>query len=273
MFESIITVLFIGLVAGFIFAMPIAGPISILITSNALKGKYRFCIRTALGASIVEAFYVLVAVYGMTLIFASYSFLIPYLLFAGSLFLFFVGIKVYASKLEIQSIEESGKKINASIEENKGGLRAGIIINLTNPSLFFGILTSSFIVLSFASTIGLHTGGLELMVKENVSTIQEITGETFEGIDSTLVQLENGNNLENSKPPSYPLLLSLIYSFALATGGFVWLYILTNLLIKYREKIKVQYLTWIIRGLSVVLFGISIYLFWTASQIIIKQII
>ncbi len=269
MIESIITVLFVGFIAGFIFAMPIAGPISILITSNALKGKLRFCVRTALGASIVEAVYVLVAVYGMTLFFSSYSSWIPYLLIVGSLFLFFVGIKIFSSKLELQNIEETGKKINSSIEENKGGLRTGLIINLTNPSLFFGILTSSFIVLSFASSVGLNTGGLEMMVQENVASMQELTGETFDGIDSTFTDTPNLNvDVQHS---SYSLLLSIIYAVSLASGGFVWLYIFTRLLIKYRTKIKLAYLQWIIRGLSFVLFGISLYLLWTSVDMLIVQ--
>jgi len=266
MLESISTVLFIGFTAGFIFAMPIAGPISILITSNALKGKLRFCVRTAIGASIVEAIYVLVAVYGMTLFFSAYSYFIPYLLIVGSLFLFFVGIKIFSSKLELQNIEESGKKINSSIEENKGGLRAGLIINLTNPSLFFGILTSSFIVLSFASSVGLNTGGLEMLVHENVASIQELTGKTMEGIDTTFVDtIEPAGDVDHS---SYSLLLSIIYAVSLATGGFLWLYILAKLLIKYRTKIKLAYLQWIIRGLSFVLFGISIYLLWTSVDML-----
>ena len=267
MFESIITVLFIGFIAGFIFAMPIAGPISILITSNALKGKLRFCIRTAIGASIIEAAYVLVSVYGMTLFFSSYSHFIPYLLIVGSFFLFFIGIKIFSSKLELQNIEETGEEINSSLEENKGGLRAGLIINLTNPSLFFGILTSSFIVLSFASSVGLNTGGLEMLVQENVASIQEITGEALDGIDSTFTDTPKTSvDNENS---SYSLLLSIIYAVSLATGGFLWLYILAKLLIKYRAKIKLKYLQWIIRGLSFVLFGISFYLFWTSIDMLL----
>jgi hypothetical protein len=43
MIESIITMSIAGLLAGFIFAMPITGPISILITSNAFKGRLRYC--------------------------------------------------------------------------------------------------------------------------------------------------------------------------------------------------------------------------------------
>jgi len=269
MFESIITVLFIGFTAGFIFAMPIAGPISILITSNALKGKFRFCVRTAIGSSIIEFFYVLIAVYGMTLFFSAYSNLVPYLLIVGSCFLFFVGVKIFSSKLELQNIAESGEIINKSIEENKGGLRTGIILNLTNPSLFFGILTSSFVVLSFASSIGLNTGGLEILVKENVESIQELTGETFDGIDSTFV--DDSSTASNENQSSYSLLLSIIYSVSLAAGGFLWLYILAKLLIKYRTKIKIIYLQWIIRGLSFVLFGISFYLLWTSVNMLRVQ--
>ena len=51
MLESILTISIAGLLAGFIFSMPIAGPISILITSNALKGRLRYCNLVNLGAS------------------------------------------------------------------------------------------------------------------------------------------------------------------------------------------------------------------------------
>lgn len=110
MTESFITVLLIGFFAGFIFAMPIAGPISILITSNALKGKLRFCVRTAIGASIVEFFYVLVAVFGLAILFSFYNSIIPYMLVLGSVFMLFVGIKVFNNKLELKDINKSAKK-------------------------------------------------------------------------------------------------------------------------------------------------------------------
>ena len=64
MLESIITISFLGLFAGFFFSMPVAGPISIVVVSNALKGNLRFCLRTALGASIAESFYVFAAISG-----------------------------------------------------------------------------------------------------------------------------------------------------------------------------------------------------------------
>jgi len=266
MLESFITVLLIGFIAGFVFSMPIAGPISILITSNALKGNKRFCTRVALGATMVEFVFVLVAVYGMTVIFTAYSSIIPYLLIIGSIFLFFVGIKVFSSKMELENFSTPSSELNEITEENKGGLRTGIIINLTNPSLFFGVLVSSFLVLSFASSIGLNTGGLDLLLQENVTTIQEITGDKLKGIDTTVTHLNNLNSqVEHS---SYSLLLSLVYAFSLATGGFVWLYILMLILIKYRTIIKMNYLNWVIRGLSLTLFGISFYLIYTAINLL-----
>ena len=52
MAESLITMSIAGLLAGFIFSMPIAGPVSILITSNALKGRSNYCNRVTIGASL-----------------------------------------------------------------------------------------------------------------------------------------------------------------------------------------------------------------------------
>jgi len=271
MIESIITVLLIGLTAGFIFSMPIAGPISILITSNALKGNYRFCVRTALGASIVEFFYVFVAVYGITLLFSLYSPLIPYLLILGSVFLFAISIKVFKTNLELDKITDSDKKIGNNKTEERGGLRAGIIINLTNPSLFFGVLTSSFLVLSFASSVGLNTGGLDILIQENVTTISEITGKDFEKIPSAdSSNISKTENLEETKQSSFTLLLSSIYAGALASGGFLWLYLLTKLLAQYRNKIKLSILDGAIKFLSLILAGISIYLFYSALKILFK---
>jgi threonine/homoserine/homoserine lactone efflux protein len=66
MIESIITISITGLLAGFIFSMPIAGPISILITSNALKGRLRYCKLVSLGASFADFTYVFIAVFGLS---------------------------------------------------------------------------------------------------------------------------------------------------------------------------------------------------------------
>ena len=66
MVESLITMSIAGFLTGFIFSMPIAGPISIMITSNALKGRLRYCNLFNLGASFGDFIYVFIAVFGLT---------------------------------------------------------------------------------------------------------------------------------------------------------------------------------------------------------------
>lgn len=265
MIESLTTLILVGFTAGFIFAMPIAGPISIIITSNALKGNLKYCVRTALGASIVEFIYVLIAVLGLSALFSLYSPLIPYLLLVGSFFLFFIGVKIVRTNFKLEEINLSADGNDET--EKKGGLRTGLIINLTNPSFFFGILTSSFLVLTFASSIGLKTGGLDLLVQENVSSFQEITGDELTDIDTTYVEADKLEEVERS---SYTLVLSTAYALSLGFGGFIWLVILAKLLVKYRNKIKVEILTWTIRLLGIVLCGIGLYLLWKSLDILLS---
>jgi len=56
MVSNFITISIVGLLAGFIFSVPVAGPISILITSNALKGKFWYSLKAAIGASFADFF-------------------------------------------------------------------------------------------------------------------------------------------------------------------------------------------------------------------------
>ena len=265
MLESFLTILLVGFFAGFVFAMPIAGPISIIITSNALKGNIKFCYRTAFGGSVVEIFYVLVAVFGLSLLLSLYYSFIPYMLIIGAFFLLYIGIKITRTNLKLDDFDKSVMS-NGETNDKTGGFRTGLIINLTNPSFFFGILTSSFLVLSFASSVGLNTGGLDLLVYENVTTLQEITGDELTQIDSTYLPIQESD--KEAVHSSYTLLLSATYALALGLGGFTWLIILAKILFKYREKIKISILNWIIRTLGLILCSIGIFLFWKSISIL-----
>ena len=91
MVESLITMSIAGFLTGFIFSMPIAGPISIMITSNALKGRLRYCNLFNLGASLGDFIYVFIAVYGLSKLYSFYKPIIPYIFTFGALLLFFLG--------------------------------------------------------------------------------------------------------------------------------------------------------------------------------------
>lgn len=259
MLNDIITVTVLGFVAGFIFSIPILGPIGIIITTNALKGKLRFCQRTAMGASILEFFYVLIAVYGISSLYEYYKPVIPYLILLGSVVLFFVGWKITKTKLNIKNLTD--ETILKDKLRNKGGFRTGLAINLTNPTLFLGWLSSTFIVMSFASSIGLSTGGLTLQVNENIHSIQEMTGENFKELDNFYYDEE-----ENTDPDSLvieeksTILYSVIYASMVCIGAFTWLYSYARFLVKNREKLNIKVLEIIIIVLGWALIALALYL-------------
>ncbi len=260
MTESFFVIFTLGLLAGFFFSVPIAGPISILITSNALKGKLRFCLRTAMGGAVVEFLYVFIAVFGLTSLFAYYQHLIPYILIIGSGFLFLVAIKIIKTKLTINEIQE--KKIENDKLKNKGGFRTGLLLNFSNPSLFLGWFTSSFLLLSFASSVGLNTGGLDIIMHKNVTSIEQITGEKFEKLDELNNDfLKTKKTIKPAKTLS-PLILSLTFAATVGFGSYLWFYLLSHFLIKYKEKLRIDWLNGLIKLLGVFLLGMSFYLIY-----------
>lgn len=264
MFEPLITVAIIGLTAGFIFSMPVAGPINIIITSNALKGRQRFCIRTAFGASIIEFFYVLLIVVGISTLYPYYQPIIPYLLLVGSIIIFIVGFKIIKSKLKLENKDE--ENIVEDELKNKGGLKTGVLINLTNPTLFLGWLISTFIVFSFVSSLGINTGGLNLIINENVISLKEIAGNEFDELkDIPVDSLKSRETGKNDKSLN-PFLLGITYGIAVAIGGFFWLYLYSRIIVKYRKKLNLKLLNGIVKALGVILCFTGIYLAYKAFE-------
>lgn len=265
MTESFIIIFSLGLFAGFFFSVPIAGPLSILITSSALKGNLRFCLRTALGGSIVESIYVFIAVYGLTSLYNYYQKAVPIILIAGSVFLLIVAYKIFKTKLKLENFNKQTSEEYES--KNKGGFRTGIILNISNPSLFLGWFTSSFLLLSFASSIGLNTGGIDLLLYENVTSIEEITGEKIESLEKfDLVPSED--EIQPKKESLSTFVLSLTYAITVGFGSFLWFYILSKFLIKYRNKLNINWLNGLIKVLALFLAGIGFYLIYEGIRLI-----
>ena len=236
MFESILTVAIVGLIAGIIFSMPVAGPISIIIVSKALEGKLRFCLRTAIGASIVEFIYVFIAVFGIATLYTLYQPIIPYLLLIGAFFVIFIGFRILKKKIDFETL--GSEKVITDKLENKGGLRTGIVLNLTNPSLFIGWLMASFIALSFAASLGFNVGGMDTILNENVSSVSEIAGTEFENLEQMNSSPESP---VDHKPEAVSLvLLSLIFALSVGTGALLWLYQLAKIIIHYRDRINIK---------------------------------
>lgn len=253
--ESAITVLTMGFVAGFILSIPVAGPINILVTTNALLGKLGYCIKVAIGAAVIEFFYVLVIVFGIVSLYEVYKPFVPYILVVGSIILIVVGIRVMRTKFDLTNVNL--REIVRDKIANKGGFITGILINITNPSLFLGWLSTTFIIFSLASSLNLNTGGLDIIVKENLDTIKQMNSNS----DSTSVVnnniLERFNNHSNGDELN-PIALSLMYAASLSIGSLLWLNFYARMIVKFRNKLKIGLISWIIRllGLGLVLIGI-----------------
>lgn len=266
--ESALTILIIGFLAGLVLSIPVAGPINILITTNALLGRLRYCIKVAIGASVIEFFYVLIIVFGIVSLYEVYKPFIPYVIIFGSVILFVVGIRVMRTKFDLANINL--KEIVKDRIANKGGFTTGILINITNPSLFLGWLTSTFVIFSLASSLNLNTGGLDLIVKENLDTIKKINSENKleHKIEDNIMERFENHSKENDLNP---LVLSLLYASSLSAGSFVWLNFYSRIIVKFRNKLKIGLISWIVRTLGFGLVLIGIFLAYSSVKIFIND--
>lgn len=256
-----------GFTAGFILSIPVAGPINILITSNALLGKLRYCLRVALGASVIEFFYVLIIVFGIVSLYEFYKPFVPYILIIGAVVLVVVGIKVMKTRFNLTNVNL--KEIVKDKIANKGGFSTGILINITNPSLFLGWLSSTFIIFSLASSLNLNTGGLDMIVQENLDTIQKMNSEKKleHKVDSSIVERFNNH----SKPDQLnPVVLSLIYAGSLTLGSFLWLNFYSRMIVKFRTKLRIGLISGIIKILGFVLILIGVFLAYKSISLYLQ---
>jgi threonine/homoserine/homoserine lactone efflux protein len=268
MIESIITMSIAGLLAGFIFSMPIAGPISILITSNALKGRLRYCNLVSIGASFADFTYVFIAVFGLTRLYSLYKPAIPYLLSIGSIFFFFLGYRIIKTKIDIEHLEDKSHLTEKIKMKEKGAFYTGFMINFLNPTLFIGVLTSSFFVISLVASMGFHTGGLAIKINQNVKEISNIEGRKIDS--SQVLSLKKFENIQIHKsndpqeeqtkfPANFHLAISICYAFFLSAGSIIWFYLMAFLIVHFRQRINIKIISVFIKSLGVLLCLFGLY--------------
>lgn len=255
--------------------MPIAGPISILITSNALKGRLRYCHRATIGASFADFVFVFIAVFGLTKLYTYYKPFIPYILLIGGFFLLFVGYKIFKTKVDFEHLEDKSHRSEKIKEAEKkrtkdvGGFRTGFLISFLNPTLFLSWMTSSFFVITLVASWGFNTGGLDQNITANYQAISKVEKSSpgtankipQHTIDSIQALKKLHEEINSPEPPSYfPLLLSLCYAFCIALGSIIWFYYLALFLAKFKERINVNVINRIISGLGLILCMFGLFL-------------
>jgi threonine/homoserine/homoserine lactone efflux protein len=279
MVESLITMSIAGFLTGFVFSMPIAGPISIMITSNALKGRYRYCNLINLGASFGDFIYVFIAVYGLTRLYTFYKPIIPYIFSFGALLLICMGYKIFRTKFDIEHLEDRIHLSDKIKKKERGAFYTGFMINFLNPTLFIGWLTSSLLVVSFIAALGFHTGGLAIKIDQNAKEISNIEGKKIESRhDSVIKKLDNFQVLKIKEhqvdqtifPPSFHLVISICYAFFIAFGSIVWFYLLTFLIVRYRTRMNIKIIAGFVKSLGVFLCFIGTYFGYQAIRMFIN---
>ena len=280
--ESIVSVSIAGLLAGFIFSMPIAGPISILIATNALKGRLRYCNLVSLGASIADFAYVFVAVFGLTRLYSFYKPAMPYIFAAGSLFFLFLGYKIIRTKIDIEHLEDKTRLTEKIERRDKGAFYTGFMINFLNPTLFIGVITSSFFVLTLVASLGLNTGGLSGKIDQNVKEIKSIEGISIE--DPQAFSLDQFNNIREGKnkdhladqtvyPKYFHLLISICYALFLALGSIIWFLLMAFLIVRFRSRINIKTISIFIKGLGGILCLFGLYFGFQSIRMFLNLII
>ena len=268
-----------GFLTGFTFSMPIAGPVSIMITSNALKGRLRYCNLFNIGASFADFIYVFIAVFGLTKLYTFYKPIIPYIFSFGSLLLIYLGYRIYKTKIDIEHLEDKTHIIEKIKKREKGAFYTGFMINFFNPTLFIGWLTSSLLVISFIAALGLHTGGLAVKIDQNAKEISNIEGKKIESSQGlALKKLDNIPILKNRDhhvdqtifPASFHLLISICYAFFISVGSIIWFYLLAHMIVRFRKRINIKIISAFVKSLGIILCFIGLYFGFQAVRMFIN---
>ena len=105
-------------------------------------------------------------------------------------------------------------------------------------------------------------------MSHNVATLNEIEDNgpgQFNELKNEFQKSQEKTNVEELK--IYPILLGVAYGLPLAFGGYLWQMIYSKALVKYRKKLNIKLLNWIIRLLGVVLIFLGFYLAYKAVLI------
>lgn len=264
MLESILTVSVTGFIAGFIFAMPIAGPISVLIVSNALNGKRKYCNQISRGAAVSDFIYIFIAVFGVTSLYAWYKPAIPYMLLVGAVFFIILGYTIFRQPVDVEHFDQKTHMTERIKNSESRGFYTGFMVNMLNPTQFISGLISSFFVISLVASLGFNTGGLESSLNNNVKEIGSVNGKNIEArVPEKFRNIEDQGAAEASAEQNYPsyfhVVISVFYAVSLSLGSLIWFYLLAWILSRYRSLINVKILTFLIKAFGISLCLIGLY--------------
>ena len=108
---EMLLVLLLGMIAGFIGSIPVAGPVAVLVLRSALAAKRRAAMQIAFGSAVAEAVYGGFAFMGIGALVGRYPMFIPISGFVGAAVLIAVGVVLMVKK---PSVDDPGMKAKAA---------------------------------------------------------------------------------------------------------------------------------------------------------------
>jgi threonine/homoserine/homoserine lactone efflux protein len=125
----LLTVSVVALLFGFVGSLPMAGPIAILVVSNAVKGREKEARRTAYGAAVAEGIYAFLAFWGFATFLARHAIVLPISHGVTGAIMLGLGLHFLRFKLDHERSSEPGP------EGARGPFWVGLSIAALNPTL------------------------------------------------------------------------------------------------------------------------------------------
>jgi threonine/homoserine/homoserine lactone efflux protein len=120
----------VGFLVGWIGSVPVAGPISALVVTRGIDGRFRSGAYIAIGGAVVEALYALLAFWGFSHFLTRYPIVVPISHCAGAVILAVLGIGLLRRKPS-----ELSKAPDVPRDTAMGSLLLGASICAFNPTL------------------------------------------------------------------------------------------------------------------------------------------
>jgi hypothetical protein len=124
--------------------------------------------------------------------------------------------------------------------------------------------------------MGFQTGGLAVKIDQNAKEIGTIEGSKIENSQTLHFQNIQLPKIINHKaepatfPPHFHLAISLCYAFFISVGSIIWFYLLAYLIVRFRKRINIKYISLFVKGLGVVLCFIGLYFGYQAIKMFIN---
>lgn len=256
--EDFITLSIIGFITGIVFSIPIWGPISVLIAANGLQGKWRYCVFLAIGSGIIDTVVCFIDLQGFAKVIGLIGPFIPYLFLAGAAILFVTGIRTVKTGIDVKQADDVIKK--RAFLRGRGGLRTGLVINASNPSILFGWLSSSFLAISFAASLGVNVGGFDRSIGAGMHALK--TYSAYRQSAETKAKEATASLERPEKKETFnrlPFLAGTGFACSAGLGTIVWYSAFSYALARFRLRFNKGIMTGLVQGLGIMLCILAVY--------------